>query len=43
MPLATTFMAIPYRVPTIGWRSDIEAVTVEACRDSSTPLRPTTS
>jgi predicted Zn-dependent peptidase len=33
MLLATTFMAIPYRVPTIGWRSDIEAVTVEACRD----------
>ena len=33
MLLATTFMAIPYRVPTIGWRSDIEKVTVEACRE----------
>jgi predicted Zn-dependent peptidase len=33
MLLATTFVAIPYRVPTIGWRSDIEAVTVDACRD----------
>jgi zinc protease len=33
MLLATTFTAIPYRVPTIGWRSDIEAVTVDACRD----------
>jgi hypothetical protein len=31
--LALTFTAHPYRVPTIGWRSDIEAVTVEACRD----------
>lgn len=31
--LALTFSAHPYRVPTIGWRSDIEAVTVEACRD----------
>lgn len=30
--LALTFTAHPYRVPTIGWRSDIEAVTVEACR-----------
>jgi zinc protease len=31
--LALTFAAHPYRVPTIGWRSDVEAVTVEACRD----------
>lgn len=31
--LALAFQAHPYRVPTIGWRSDIEAVTVEACRD----------
>jgi zinc protease len=30
--LALAFQAHPYRVPTIGWRSDIEAVTVEACR-----------
>jgi len=31
--LALTFTAHPYRVPTIGWRSDIEAVTVEVCRE----------
>ncbi|RIL04614.1 MAG: insulinase family protein [Proteobacteria bacterium] len=31
--LALAFTAHPYRVPTIGWRSDIEAVTVEACRE----------
>jgi predicted Zn-dependent peptidase len=31
--LALAFIAHPYRVPTIGWRSDVEAVTVEACRD----------
>ena len=31
--LALAFQAHPYRVPTIGWRSDIEKVTVEACRD----------
>jgi zinc protease len=31
--LALTFTAHPYRIPPIGWRSDIEAVTVEACRD----------
>ena len=31
--LALAFKAHPYRVPTIGWRSDIEAVTVQACRD----------
>lgn len=30
--LNLTFMAHPYRVPVIGWRSDIERVTVEACR-----------
>ena len=31
--LALAFQAHPYRVPTIGWRSDVEAVTVEACRE----------
>lgn len=31
--LNLTFMAHPYRVPVIGWRSDIEQVTVEACRE----------
>jgi len=31
--LATTFMAHPYRWPTIGWRSDVEKVTVEACQE----------
>jgi zinc protease len=31
--LGLTFMAHPYRVPTIGWRSDIEKVGVEACRE----------
>ncbi|MDJ0866144.1 MAG: pitrilysin family protein [Myxococcota bacterium] len=30
--LALAFQAHPYRVPPIGWRSDVEAVTVEACR-----------
>jgi zinc protease len=30
--LALTFMAHPYRVPTIGWRSDVEVVTAEVCR-----------
>jgi zinc protease len=30
--LALTFVAHPYRVPTIGWRSDIEAVTAAVCR-----------
>jgi zinc protease len=30
--LATTFTAHPYRWPVIGWRSDIESATVEACR-----------
>jgi len=29
---ALTWQAHPYRWPVIGWRSDIEAVTVEACR-----------
>ncbi len=29
---AQTFMAHPYRHPVIGWASDIEATTVEACR-----------
>jgi zinc protease len=29
--LALTFQAHPYRVPTIGWRSDVEAVGVEDC------------
>jgi zinc protease len=31
--LALAFQAHPYRVPTIGWRSDVENLTVEACRD----------
>jgi predicted Zn-dependent peptidase len=31
MPL--TFKAHPYRWPVIGWRSDVEQVTVEACRE----------
>jgi predicted Zn-dependent peptidase len=31
--LALTFSAHPYRIPPIGWRSDVEAVTVEACRE----------
>jgi len=30
--LALSFRAHPYRRPVIGWRSDVEAVTVEACR-----------
>jgi zinc protease len=30
---ATAFQAHPYRWPVIGWRSDVEAVTVEACRE----------
>ncbi len=29
--LALTFQAHPYRVPTIGWRSDVEEVGVEEC------------
>jgi len=31
--LATTFQAHPYRWPVIGWRSDLEAATVEAARE----------
>jgi zinc protease len=31
--LALTFQAHPYRVPTIGWRSDVEQVGVEDCLD----------
>jgi zinc protease len=30
---ALTFRAHPYRVPPIGWRSDVEAATVEVCRE----------
>jgi zinc protease len=30
--LALSFRAHPYRRPVIGWRSDVEEVTVEACR-----------
>jgi zinc protease len=30
--MALAFVAHPYRVPTIGWRSDVEAVTAEVCR-----------
>jgi zinc protease len=31
--LATTFQAHPYRWPVIGWRSDLDAATVEAARE----------
>jgi len=31
--MALTYQAHPYRVPTIGWRSDIEAVTVDVCQE----------
>jgi len=31
--LATAFIAHPYRWPVIGWRSDVEQVTVEACQE----------
>jgi len=31
--LSTTFQAHPYRWPVIGWRSDLEAATVEAARE----------
>ncbi len=31
--LALAFQSHPYRWPVIGWRSDVEAVSVEACRD----------
>ena len=31
--LALAFTAHPYRWPVIGWRSDVEAVSVQACRD----------
>ncbi len=31
--LATRFVAHPYRWPVIGWRSDIEQVTLEACQE----------
>jgi len=30
---ALTFQAHPYHWPVIGWRADVEAVTVEACRE----------
>ncbi len=30
---ALAWQAHPYRWPVIGWRADVEAVTVEACRD----------
>ncbi len=30
---ATTFLAHPYRWPVIGWQSDVEQVTVQACRE----------
>jgi zinc protease len=30
--MALAFTAHPYRTPVIGWRSDIEAATVEVCR-----------
>lgn len=30
--MALSFLAHPYRVPTVGWMSDLEEVTVEACR-----------
>jgi predicted Zn-dependent peptidase len=31
--MALTFLAHPYRWPVIGWRSDIEKATLEACRE----------
>jgi zinc protease len=31
--LATRFVAHPYRWPVIGWRSDVEQVTLEACQE----------
>jgi zinc protease len=31
--LALTWQSISYRWPVIGWRSDVEAATVEVCRD----------
>ncbi len=31
--LATRFLAHPYRWPVIGWRSDVEKVTLQACLD----------
>jgi len=31
--LALAFQAHPYRHPVIGWRSDVELATVEACRE----------
>lgn len=31
--MAHTFLAHPYRWPVIGWRSDIEKATLEACRE----------
>jgi predicted Zn-dependent peptidase len=31
--LALAFQAHPYRVPTIGWRSDVESVGVQECLD----------
>jgi predicted Zn-dependent peptidase len=30
---ATAYVALPYRAPVIGWRSDVELATVEACRE----------
>ena len=31
--LALSYLAHPYRWPVIGWRSDVEQVTVEACQE----------
>jgi zinc protease len=31
--MALAFTAHPYRTPVIGWRSDVEAATVEVCRN----------
>jgi zinc protease len=31
--MALSFTAHPYRTPVIGWRSDVEAATVEVCRN----------
>jgi zinc protease len=31
--LALAFQAHPYRVPTVGWKSDLEAVDVQTCMD----------
>ncbi len=31
--MGQSFLAHPYRIPTVGWMSDLEKMTVEACRE----------